>query len=44
MQLKLLKTRRFAAFCHNEAPIVDEERIFATAHRGIPDILKTRTW
>jgi len=32
MQLKLLKTHRFGALCHNEAPIVDEERILATAH------------
>src|SRR6266446_8288703 len=32
IQLKLLKTHRFGALCHNEAPIVDEERILATGH------------
>lgn len=31
MQLKLLETQRFAALCHNEGAILDEEPIFATA-------------
>ena len=30
MQLELLKIRRLVALCHNEAPIVAEERILAT--------------
>src|SRR5438093_7831574 len=34
MQLKLLETQRFAALCHNEAAIVNEERILATAQRS----------
>ncbi len=34
MQLKLLETQRFAALCHNEAAIVDEERVLATAQRS----------
>jgi hypothetical protein len=31
VQLELLKTHRFGALCHNEAPIVAEEPILATA-------------
>ena len=31
MQLKLLEIRRLVALSHNEAPIVTEEPIFATA-------------
>jgi len=31
MQLELLKIRRLVALCHNEAPIVAEEPVFATA-------------
>ena len=31
MQLELLEIRRLVALCHNEAPIVAEEPIFATA-------------
>lgn len=31
MQLELLEVRRLVALCHNEAPIVAEEPIFATA-------------
>ena len=31
MQLELLEIRRLVAFCHNEAPIVAEEPVFATA-------------
>jgi hypothetical protein len=30
MQLELLEIRRLVAISHNEAPIVDEESIFAT--------------
>jgi len=33
MQLELLEIRRLVALCHNEAPIVAEEPIFATAQR-----------
>jgi hypothetical protein len=33
MQLELLEIRRLVALGHNEAPIVAEEPIFATAHR-----------
>ena len=31
MQLELLEIRRLVALCHNEAPIVAEEPILATA-------------
>ena len=31
MQLELLEIRRLVALCHNEAPIVAEEPVFATA-------------
>ena len=31
MQLELFEIRRLVALCHNEAPIVAEERILATA-------------
>ena len=34
MQLKLLETQRFATLCHNEGGILDEEPVFATAHRN----------
>ena len=34
VQLELLEIRRLVALCHNEAPIVAEEPIFATAQRG----------
>jgi hypothetical protein len=33
MQLELREIRRLVALSHNEAPIVDEESIFATAQR-----------
>ena len=33
MQLELLEIRRLVALCHNEAPIVAEEPILATAQR-----------
>src|SRR6266567_981665 len=33
MQLELLEVRRLVALCHNEAPIVTEERILATARQ-----------
>ena len=33
MQLELLEIRRLVALSHNEAPIVAEEPIFATAQR-----------
>ena len=32
MQLELFEIQRLVALSHNEAPIVDEERILATAH------------
>jgi hypothetical protein len=35
MQLELLEIRRLVALCHNEAPIVAEEPIFATAHKPV---------
>jgi hypothetical protein len=31
MQLELLEIRRLVALCHNEAPIVAQEPLFATA-------------
>jgi hypothetical protein len=31
MQLELLEIQRLGALCHNEGPIVAEERILATA-------------
>ena len=31
MQLELLEIRRLVALCHNEAPSVAEEPVFATA-------------
>ena len=34
MQLELLEIRRLVALGHNEAPIVAEEPIFATAQTG----------
>ena len=34
MQLELLEIRRLVALSHNEAPIVAEEPIFATAQTG----------
>ena len=34
MQLELLKIRRLVALSHNEAPIVAEEPVFATAQTG----------
>src|SRR5437763_10645651 len=36
MQLKLLEAQRFTALCHNEAPILDQEPILATAHHASP--------
>src|SRR5262249_21066579 len=33
MQLELLEIRRLVALCHNEAPIVAEERILATGRQ-----------
>ena len=36
MQLKLLETQRFAAFCHNEGATLDEKPVFATAHDASP--------
>jgi hypothetical protein len=36
MQLKLLEIQRLVALSHNEAPIVAQEPIFATAQRDEP--------
>ena len=36
MQLELLEIRRLVALSHNEAPIVAEEPVFATAQTGDP--------
>jgi hypothetical protein len=36
MQLELFEIRRLVALCHNEAPIVAEEPIFATAQTAAP--------
>jgi hypothetical protein len=34
VQLKLLQTQRWVAFCHGEALILDQQRVFATRQRG----------